>query len=212
MPRRYTRKTNRGSWSVDQLQNAVLKIGESGMSIRSAADNFNIPYSTLRDKVNKSKASAPRFGVNPVFATEQENKMTEHLLKMARMFYGLTKMELRRAAYVYAEKISIPHRFNKEKELAGKDWLDGFLKRNPLVSIRKPEATSLNRIKAFSKQEVKVFFDNLEEIMAKYDFQLDRIYNFDETGKQMVQRPQMILAQKGMKRSNHIWPIKHMFR
>lgn len=119
---------------------------------------------------------------------------------MANMFFGLTKLELRKAVFDYAEKNMIPHRFNKDNKLAGKDWLDGFLKRNERISIRKPEATSLNRIKAFNKVEVKKFYQNLEEVMNKYNFQPDRIYNFDETGKNIVHKPKLIIAKKGMKR------------
>lgn len=58
--------------------------------------------------------------------------------------------------------------------------MEGFLKRNEGISIRKPEAKSVNRIKAFNKAEVNKFFQNLEEINAKYNFQPDRIYNFGE--------------------------------
>lgn len=199
MPRKYERKTKIGAWSPNQLQNAVDEIRQ-GMSIRSASVSFDIPYSTLRERIVKQKNNAPRLGMKAVFNPEQEKLMAEHLFKMAQMFYGLTRMELRRAAYVYAEKNGIPHRFNKVKELAGTDWLNGFLKRNEGVRVRKPEATSINRIKAFNRDEVKVFYDNLEEVMSKYNFQPDRIYNFDETGKSIVQKPQMILAKKGMKR------------
>jgi hypothetical protein len=52
------------------------------------------------------------------------------------------------------ERNEIKHKFNKDSHTAGKDWLVNFLKRNPSVSIRKPEATSINRIVGFSKTEV----------------------------------------------------------
>lgn len=162
--------------------------------------NSTAYHTTLRGRLTEGKENAPRFGMKPVFTAEKESKMTEHILKMAQMFYGLAKMELRRAAYFYAEKNSIPHRFNKMKESARKDWLNGFLKRNKQVRVRKPEATSINRIMAFNKDEVKIFYDNLDEVMTKYNFQPDRIYNFDETGKNIVHKTSLILAKKGLKR------------
>lgn len=35
--------------------------------------------------------------------------------------------------------------------MAGEDWVAGFHKRNRNISLRKPEATSLNRIEGFNK-------------------------------------------------------------
>lgn len=184
---------------MEQLQNAVIKVRE-GTSIRSAAELFNIPYSTLRERLVEEKPAPPSFGTKPVFSAEKEKEIAEHCVKMSLMFFGLTKLELRKAVFDYAEKNGIPHRFNKDNKLAGKDWLEGFLKRNDRISIRKPEATSVNRIKAFNKQEVDKFFQNLDELMSKYNFQPDRIYNFDETGKNIVHKPKLIIAKKGMKR------------
>lgn len=46
--------------------------------------------------------------------------------------------------------------------MAGRDWLEGFLKRNG-ISVRKPEATSINRITAFNKTEVSLFYKNLKK-------------------------------------------------
>ncbi|KAB0789965.1 hypothetical protein PPYR_15751, partial [Photinus pyralis] len=73
------------------------------------------------------------------------------------------------------------------------------MKRNPIVALRKPEATSVNRITAFNKKEVQRFFDNLEDVQRKYNFKPHRIFNTDETGITTVQAPRKILAQRGLK-------------
>ena len=55
------------------------------------------------------------------------------------------------------------HNFNRNREEAGKDWLQLFLKSNPGISLRKPEGTSINGIIAFNKESVKTnlyFFQN----------------------------------------------------
>jgi hypothetical protein len=74
-----------------------------------------------------------------------------------------------------------------------------FLKNKPTLSIRKPEATSLNRITAFTKLEVDRFFSNLLEIVNKHNFTPDRIFNIDETGITTVHKPRPIIAPKGQK-------------
>ncbi|XP_045456865.1 MFS-type transporter clz9-like [Melitaea cinxia] len=83
--------------------------------------------------------------------------------------------------------------------MAGKDWFYAFKKRNPNISLRRPESTSINRITAFNETEVKMFFNNLESLQTKYQFDANRIYNVDETGISNVQRNSRILASKGQK-------------
>lgn len=67
-----------------------------------------------------------------------------------------------------------------------------------IISVRKPEATSIHRITAFNKTEVHRFYQLLEEMMAKSKFQPKNI-NCDETGISTVQEPGKVLAAKGQK-------------
>ncbi|RUS83570.1 hypothetical protein EGW08_008676 [Elysia chlorotica] len=71
---------------------------------------------------------------------------------MESMLYGLTVIDVRRLAYDLAEKQGIGHRFNKTTELAGVDWMEGFLKRNPTVSIRRPEAVKAKQLREKARQ------------------------------------------------------------
>lgn len=115
------------------------------------------------------------------------------------MFYGLTKVELRRTVYSYVMANNIPNSFNQATKMAGRDWLKGFMKRNSKISVRKPEATSINRITAFNKPAVSRFYDNLDSVMKIHNFQPDRIFNVDETGLTTVHEPEPVLAEKGVK-------------
>ncbi|KAF2890862.1 hypothetical protein ILUMI_15311 [Ignelater luminosus] len=75
-----------------------------------------------------------------------------------------------------------------------------FLRRNPQISFKKPEATSLNRTKAFNQQEVALFYENLNKLLERYHFKQFRIFNTDKTGITTVQRPARMYAEKGVKR------------
>ncbi|KAJ8953387.1 hypothetical protein NQ318_023504 [Aromia moschata] len=74
-----------------------------------------------------------------------------------------------------------------EKGLAGKDWLYGFLKRTPQITLRQPEGTSLNRIALFNTEAVQTFYSNLRTLMENIKFKANRIFNIDETGITTIQ-------------------------
>lgn len=186
------------SWSPRKMKMAIIEVQE-GAKLRPTAAKYGIPVMSLHDYLKRGPDFTTRLGRMPVFTPEQETDIRDQLLKLAKLFYGLTPGALRKVVYDYAEINKIKHPFNKEKKEAGKDWLYAFLKRNPGISIRTPEATSLSRITAFNAEEMKIFFDNLMDIMSKYSFAPHRIFNVDETGVTTVHKPGKILAPKGQK-------------
>ncbi|GBP34938.1 hypothetical protein EVAR_26529_1 [Eumeta japonica] len=98
-----------------------------------------------------------------------EKELAEVIKKMANYFYGCTPSQIKRAAFEYAEALNLKHNFNMSSRLAGRAWFEGFVTRNN-ISVRKPEATSINRVTAFNKTEVQQFYKLLEELMEKYKF------------------------------------------
>ena len=88
-------------------------------------------------------------------------------------------------------------RFSDGKQAAGKEWLNGFLKRHPEIALRIPEATSLARAAGFNRQRVTAFYTLLQEIVVSEKLTGSRIYNEDETGYTAVQKPQKVFAEKG---------------
>lgn len=123
MPRNYTRKTTILSYTAEDLQNALFAIRNDGRKIRDAGRAFNIPESTLRKKLSENQPKPLRLGCKPVFPEEIEDELREYILTLAKLFYGLTPRCLRRLTFRYAEQHNIVHKFDKEKGLAGKDWL-----------------------------------------------------------------------------------------
>lgn len=198
MPRNYKRKTEKAKWSEEQFRCAIAAI-EGGRKIREVGRAFGIHEATLRTRMKAGNIGPSKLGRNPVFTEEQETELAAYVSTMAKVFFGVTCIQLRRLAYDFAEANNIKNNFDKSARLAGKDWLRLFLKRRGNLSLRKPEGTSLNRINAFNKDEVALYFRNLEEVFSKHKFQEDRIYNVDETGINTVQKPERILATKGCK-------------
>lgn len=80
----------------------------------------------------------------------------------------------------------IHHNFNRENQMAGKDWYNGFIKRHRQISLRNPEPTSLARLTAFNKPAVSKFFSSLENLIDRYHFSATSIFNVDETALSTV--------------------------
>lgn len=201
MPRtKYVRKSTRSSWSEENMKRAVKSVNEKSVKIRQAAKMFGVPYGTLQDRL-KGRFSAKKYklGRKSVFSVQQESELASHIISLSKVFYGLTAKSIREQAYEFAEVNHIKHNFNKQQRACGKDWLYSFMHRNPSLSFRKPEATSLSRVVAFNKAEVTIFFDNLEKLYSQHRFEAHRVFNVDETGISNVHNPSRIVAKKGQK-------------
>ena len=186
MPRNRQRTTNKGQWTKEDLENARRSIRDGKSSIREASKKFGIPFATLQRRMKtdaENVTSGPAMGRKAVLSPEQEKVMVESIKLLGKLFYGLNCQQIRYVAYEFADRQGIIHSFNKEKKCAGRDWLEGFLKRNPTVVTRKPEPPSSNngRVAAFNKTDISLFFDNLESMMQQHYFSPDRIYAVDET-------------------------------
>lgn len=199
MPRNRQRTTAKAAWTEADLKGAVNAI-EGGSSKRKAAKQFNIPFTTLRDRLKNNNLSNPKLGRKPIFTQQQENEVAEQVKLLASLYYGVTVTDLRKLVYKYAELNNIKNNFDQSSKTAGLDWVHAFMRRNSSVTVRKAEATSLNRISAFNKEEITYFYDKLGDLMEKYKFIPNNIYNCDETGITTVTDPGKVLAQKGQRR------------
>ncbi|KAJ8933407.1 hypothetical protein NQ314_014030 [Rhamnusium bicolor] len=184
MPRVYVRKTN-WQFPPGDLAAAVADVLQNNFSIRKSAELHNVKKSCLCNYVKKVRTYGienvcfkSHYVTTQVFTTEMEDKFQEYLLTCSDMFHGLTPKATRRLAYEYAKKKQCKtSRKMEENGLAGREWLNGFLRRHARLSIRTPEATSLARVTSFNKSNINLFFDKLADVMQRYQFTPSRIYN-----------------------------------
>ncbi|XP_029347179.1 uncharacterized protein LOC115034416 [Acyrthosiphon pisum] len=116
------------------------------------------------------------------------------------MYFGLSPIAIRKLAFDFSQKLNlkVPKTLT-DKNQAGIDWFSAFLKRNPTLSIRQPEATSISRAMNFNRANVKLFMDKYESVMLKYKFEAQHIYNLDGTGITTVQNTEKVVALQGKK-------------
>lgn len=182
MVRNFEHKSNRRKYPQSSLTAAISDV-KHGNSVRRAALVHRIPRETLARYVYQ--ADPEQFqqlgSYANVFTAEQENEILGYVLSMEQTFYGITIRDLQQLAFDLAEKNQIHHPFNKSKGIAGLDWVTGFRKRHPQISLRVPEATSAARAQGFNRVAVGRFHDQLAEIMVSKNISPNRIYNVDET-------------------------------
>lgn len=213
MPQKYKKKQpkqKKQEWSQDDMVKAILKVNE-GEPCATAAATFGVPRSTLQRKIkiyNQDKekydsdnsALFKKPGPNTVFTPEQEQYLVDTILYHEFQLFGFTTFEIRQIAFQLAIKLKIDHKFNMKLELAGKDWLQGFMQRHPQLTLRKPEHTSRARALGFNKKSVSEFFELLENTVKKHNITPDCMYNVDETPVSTVPKgTAKVLAARGQK-------------
>ena len=116
---------------------------------------------------------------------------------------GFLTKSTRLLAYEFALKNNKICPYHGSK-IAGIDWLLNFMKRQPELSLRTPEATSFARSTAFNKHTVGELFQNLKTVRNRYKYNSNCIYKVDETGLTTVRNPVKVLAGRGGKQVGRI--------
>jgi hypothetical protein len=63
--------------------------------------------------------------------------------------------------FTYCEKNNIPNPFVKEKVMAGRTWVEGFLRRNPMIASRKAQNLNPGRAQHLNSFIVNDYFAKL---------------------------------------------------
>ena len=85
--------TSKASYSLEELDIAVQRIKEEGLSYRKAAAQYGIPRSTLHDRVTGKSMSSKR-GPPTVLTAAEEQMLADWALHMADIGYGRTREQL----------------------------------------------------------------------------------------------------------------------
>ena len=195
------RDKKRAKWSENDLQSAMTAV-ISGCSQRLAASRFNIPRRTLRNHIY-SGSTGKTLGRKNVLTDEQERELTERILRYSEIGLPLTKPIVKSYVYDFCHKNKIHNPFNASKKLAGRYWLENYMKRHPEIALRKAQVMNPGRAMKLNKVIVKDYFEKLQTVMTDGEFfeQPSKIFNMDEKGCRLTMpHQQNVLAKKGSKR------------
>ena len=138
--RNYIRKTNRAAWHENQMKQAIEAVQEKQMSIRKAVSVFKVPFESLRRRcrgeLKQAQPYTNKLGSKRTVLTEkQEQELAQFVIEMDNSFHEFTINELRKVAFQFCERKKIADPFNAELKMAGRDFVQGFLKRQKIISL-----------------------------------------------------------------------------
>lgn len=172
-----------------------------GQTIRGAAKEFGIPYTTLLKKCNGTVGTGLKMGPATLLAASQEEKLVDWVLSCGRNGIPVKReLLISSVAELFMDR---PEENPFKNGRPGRKWLNLFLKRHPQISERIPE--SINKARALvTPERIRNWFryvrDHLEEEEV-LDILEDpsRIFNADETGFQSCPKTGKVLGPKGLK-------------
>jgi hypothetical protein len=187
----------RKQWSDESTKAAVPHVQYEGASLREASRLYNVPLETLRRRVNGLVAVDCRPGPRTVLSEEEEIKLAKYLIQMSEMGYGLTREGVMGLAYSIVQKTKRPHPFQNGS--AGRAWFEGFMRRNPNLTIRSPQPLSYCSAASGNKDTIADFFGKLGSLYGKLNLlsKAMQVFNCDETGVTIVFKPNKVIAELG---------------
>ncbi|KAJ4429765.1 hypothetical protein ANN_21969, partial [Periplaneta americana] len=146
-------------WKEEDMKAAIISVRNKVMGLQRASNTFNVPKSTLKDTVNSKeedvdKLVSTKLGRKPVLPFELEDSLVSYCLEMEKRFYGLSAKDVKTKAFQLASLNGLKHPFSKNDEAVGWKWLHSFLRRHQELSLRKPQSTSMARIRGFNQENV----------------------------------------------------------
>ena len=196
-------KPKRKQWSSESME-AAVKFVRDGMGLKEASRLYNLPVETLRRRVIGAVDIHCRPGPPTVLTEEEEKKLSDYIVKMADIGFGLGREDLRMAAFRIADKSGRPHPFHNG--MAGVAWLDGFFIRHPKLVLRTAQPLSYSRAVSASHETIQDYFAKLAAMYARLNILSKpmQIFNTDEIGVFVVHKPGKVITEMGRK---CVWSI-----
>jgi hypothetical protein len=161
----------------DRIQLAISAINEAGkntngeslLSVHKAASIYDVPHSTLGDRIKGLPTHADQWALS----VAEEEVVVEWAKVLGRWGVPMTYSTLTK----YASEISGRH--------IGESWHKRFLTRHPDLKVKATSGLEKCRAKALNKTAVEGYFNILEEVVHEYHIKLGNQWNMDEKGVQL---------------------------
>lgn len=162
------------NWSDENLEKCLEDIRTGIRSQRQAAAFYNIPRSTLKNKIKGKFNKKP--GRPTALSSTEEDSLIDHIKVLSEFGFPITEMDLRFAVKLYLDRKGKVTDFRDN--LPGYDWVKLFLHRHKELSTRM--ASNIKRVRAAVDEKViGSYFEHLEKSME--GITSENCWNYDET-------------------------------
>lgn len=171
--RRYGTKSN---YTTEHLQEAIDKIKSGQMGQREAAKQYNIPRSTLKNKLAGRYNKA--VGHPTTLTLEEEEIVANHIIAVSQQGIPVSLQDVRIILKSYLDSTGRKIKMFKDNK-PGWEWGKLFLERHP--NIKQTFAANISRKRAqVGMEQINSFFDYIEQELVNVP--AENIFNFDESG------------------------------
>ncbi|XP_005105750.1 uncharacterized protein LOC101853723 [Aplysia californica] len=196
-------ETQMESYTQETLERAIELVKGKHMSLNGASKTFNIPYSTLGDKIRGRRPVKAQ--PKTVLSIEKELKLVAWLQESSKLGFGRTREDLKDAVkkILDAEKRTTIFKDNRP----GKDWFQAFFKRHPHLSLSERALQVLGKEQAVvTRDSLNTWFQEMKEYIDQQDASLltspDRIFNAGESGFSVCPKTKKVISETGAKHVN----------
>lgn len=187
-------------YSVENMLKAIEAVN-NGSSIKRAAKSFNVPRTTLSDKVRGKTPIDRKMGPQSILSPAEENILEDWILHLASRRFPVTRDQLLDSVQALIKKLGKPNPFTNNRP--GRHWYDAFLKRHPNISQRTAQNLTSSR-SAVTEKNIRAWFEEVEQYMRENQIfevlnEPTRVFNCDETAFFLNPSNNRVLAKKGQK-------------
>lgn len=194
------RKKPKFLYSEQAMKLAIeaVKRGESALSV---SKQFNVPRSTLVNKIKGKSPVGRRMGPAPIFGDKGEEMLVNWIKGLAVRGFPIWKEDLVCSVEQIIKDLKLPNNFTNNRP--GRKWLFLFFKRHPECAMRTVE--KLSRIRAeVTEEKVRNWFNEVTEYLEVENLlhvmtDSSRIYNLDETAFMLCPRSEKVIGIRGQK-------------
>lgn len=185
-------------YAESAMQDA-LKAVRNGMPVKTAADNFKVPRTTLLYKFKGTNPESRKMGPATIFSSEEEDLLVKWVLQMAKSGFPISKENFLSSVSKLAKELNKTFK----NEIPGRKWYERFLQRHPEISLRSPQNLTMSR-SSVEKVQIRRWFSEVSEFLEKagLTYVLNdprRVFNADESAFFLNPKGNKVLAPRGEK-------------
>ncbi|RAL64238.1 hypothetical protein DID88_002130 [Monilinia fructigena] len=171
----------------EKIQNAIIALQlKEFKSIRKAAEYFEVPKSTLIARVAGRKSRTQSHEMAQILSNAEENTLVRWISRLTITGFPATPMLVKEMAdEIRLRRVQVASsRIPTSTEILpiGHEWIYRFQKRHPELKTCYSRQLESNRAKEATPENIQAWFDAFRTRLIERKYELDDMYNMDETG------------------------------